>query len=52
MKNAVNATAKQARAALIARTKEEYTVKKGPLTKATRIEKKSDCVNPGGGDYC
>lgn len=46
LKNAVNATAKQARAALIARTKKEYAVKKGPLTKATRIEKRATASTP------
>ncbi len=35
MKNAVNATAKKAKADLIAKAQEEYTAKKGPLSKAT-----------------
>lgn len=35
MKNAVNATAKKAKADLIAKAQEEYTAKKSPLNKAT-----------------
>ena len=46
LKNAVNATARQARAALIAKTKEEYAVKKGPLSKATKVSKKASVSAP------
>ena len=46
LKNAVNATARQARTALIAKTKEEYAVKKGPLSKATKVSKKASVSAP------
>lgn len=46
LKNAVNATARQARAALIAKAKEEYAVKKGPLSKATKVSKKASVSAP------
>lgn len=42
LKNAVNATAKQAQADLVAKAQEEYTAKKGPLKKATSIKKGTD----------
>lgn len=46
LKNAVNATARQARVALIAKAKEEYAVKKGPLSKATKVSKKASVSAP------
>ena len=46
LKNAVNATARQARAALIAKAKEEYAVKKGPLSKATKVSTKASVSAP------
>lgn len=39
MKNAVNATAKKAKADLIAKAQSEYTAKKGPLGKATTMKR-------------
>lgn len=42
LKNAVNATAKQAQADLVAKAQEEYTAKKGPLEKAASIKKGTD----------
>lgn len=42
LKNAVNATAKQAQADLVAKAQEEYTAKKGPLKKAATIKKGTD----------
>lgn len=42
LKNAVNATAKQAQADLVAKAQAEYTAKKGPLKKAASIKKGTD----------
>ena len=42
LKNAVNATAKQAQKDLVERAQAEYTAKKGPLKKATTIKKGTD----------
>lgn len=42
LKNAVNATAKQAQAALVDKAQAEYAAKKGPLKKATTIKKGTD----------
>lgn len=42
LKNAVNATAKQAREDLVAKAQAEYTAKKGPLKKAATIKKGSN----------
>lgn len=42
LKNAVNATAKQARADLVAKAQAEYTAKKGPLKKAATIKNGTD----------
>ena len=42
LKNAVNATAKQAQADLVAKAQAEYTAKTGPLKKAASIKKGTD----------
>ena len=42
LKNAVNATAKQAQKDLVERAQAEYTAKKGPLKRATTIKKGTD----------
>lgn len=42
LKNAVNATAKQAQAALVDKAQAEYAAKKGPLKRATTIKKGTD----------
>ena len=42
LKNAVNATAKQAQADLVAKAQAEYTAKKGPLKKAASIKRGTD----------
>lgn len=42
LKNAVNATAKQAQKDLVERAQAEYTAKKGPLKKAAAIKKGTD----------
>ncbi len=42
LKNAVNATAKQAQKDLVERAQAEYTAKKGPLKKATTIKNGTD----------
>ena len=42
LKNAVNAPAKQAQAALVDKAQAEYAAKKGPLKKATTIKKGTD----------
>ena len=42
LKNAVNATAKQAQAALVDKAQAEYSAKKGPLKKAATIKKGTD----------
>ena len=42
LKNAVNATAKQAQADLVAKAQAEYTAKKGPLKKAASIKNGTD----------
>ena len=47
LKNAVNATVKQAQADLVAKAQKEYTAKKSPLKKATSI-KKATTSNPEG----
>lgn len=42
LKNAVNATAKQAQAALVDKAQAEYAAKKGPLKRAATIKKGTD----------
>ena len=42
LKNAVNATAKQAQAALVDKAQAEYSAKKGPLKRAATIKKGTD----------
>lgn len=42
LKNAVNATAKQAQAALVDKAQAEYSAKKGPLKRADTIKKGTD----------
>lgn len=46
LKSAVNATAKQATAQLVAKMKEEYTAKKGPIKRAVKVDQKATDSKP------
>lgn len=46
LKNAVNATAKEAQAQLVAKAQETYTAKKGPLKRAAAIKPKATDSKP------